>query len=121
MKHKDGLDILPLSALLLRWRAIAALAVPVALSSPPCWLLALAVLVLIAFVVACSTSRRLRAFLAGMLCGTDFENSRTQYSLANLPIPTVLVNDGRILWYNQYFRQDVLNDYDAVTRPVTAC
>ena len=38
--------------------------------------------------------------------------------MANLPIPTVLVNDGRILWYNQYFRQDVLNDYDAVTRPV---
>lgn len=30
----------------------------------------------------------------------------------------MLVNDGRILWYNQYFRQDVLNDYDAVTRPV---
>ena len=115
MKHKDGLDIAALLLLLLA--AIAAMGVPVALTQPA--LLAVpAVLVLIALCVVLYQRRRLRAFLARQLCSTDFENSRIQYSLANLPIPTVLVNDGRILWYNQYFRQDVLNDYDAVTRPV---
>ena len=115
MKHKDGLDIAALLLLLLV--AIAAMVVPVALTQPA--LLAVpAVLVLITLCVVLYQRRRLRAFLARQLCSTDFENSRIQYSLANLPIPTVLVNDGRILWYNQYFRQDVLNDYDAVTRPV---
>ena len=115
MKHKDGLDIATLLLLLLV--AIAAMAVPVALTQPA--LLAVpAVLVLIALCVVLYQRRRLRAFLARQLCSTDFENSRIQYSLANLPIPTVLVNDRRILWYNQYFRQDVLNDCDAVTRPV---
>ena len=115
MKHKDGLDIAALLLLLLA--AIAAMVVPVALTQPA--LLAVpAALVLIALCVVLYQRRRLRAFLARQLCSTDFENSRIQYSLANLPIPTVLVNDGRILWYNQYFRQDVLNDYDAVTRPV---
>ena len=110
MKHKDGLDIAALLLLLLV--AIAAMVVPVALTQPA--LLAVpAVLVLIALCVVLYQRRRLRAFLARQLCSTDFENSRIQYSLANLPIPTVLVNDGRILWYNQYFRQDVLNDYDA--------
>ena len=103
--------------LLLLLVAIAAMVVPVALPQPA--LLAVpAVLVLIALCVVLYQRRRLRAFLARQLCSTDFENSRIQYSLANLPIPTVLVNDGRILWYNQYFRQDVLNDYDAVTRPM---
>ena len=117
MKHKDGLDIAALLLLLLV--AIAAMVVPVALTQPA--LLAVpAVLVLIALCVVLYQRRRLRAFLARQLCSTDFENSRIQYSLANLPIPTVLVNDGRILWYNQYFRQDVLNDYDAVTRPVNS-
>ena len=115
MKHKDGLDIAALLLLLLV--AIVAMVVPVALTQPA--LLAVpAVLVLITLCVVLYQRRRLRAFLARQLCSTDFENSRIQYSLANLPIPTVLVNDGRILWYNQYFRQDVLNDYDAVTRPV---
>ena len=102
MKHKDGLDIAALLLLLLV--AIAAMVVPVALTQPA--LLAVpAVLVLIALCVVLYQRRRLRAFLARQLCSTDFENSRIQYSLANLPIPTVLVNDGRILWYNQYFRQ----------------
>ena len=100
MKHKDGLDIAALLLLLLA--AIAAMVVPVALTQPA--LLAVpAVLVLIALCVVLYQRRRLRAFLARQLCSTDFENSRIQYSLANLPIPTVLVNDGRILWYNQYF------------------
>ena len=36
----------------------------------------------------------------------------------DLSLPQVLINDGRILWYNQHFKEQVLGDYDAVTRPV---
>ena len=48
----------------------------------------------------------------------NYDNTMKEPSLLPATFPTVLVNDGRILWYNQYFRQDVLDDYDAVTRPV---
>lgn len=115
MKHKDGLDIAAVMLLLLA--AVAVMVVPVALVKPQ--LLAIpAVLVLIALCVVLYQRRRLRTFLAKQLCSTDFENSRIQYSLTNLPIATVLVNDGRILWYNGHFREQVLGDCDAVTRPV---
>ena len=87
MKHKDGLDIAALLLLLLV--AIAAMAVPVALTQPA--LLAVpAVLVLIALCVVLYQRRRLRAFLARQLCSTDFENSRIQYS----PSPRCLSTTG---------------------------
>ena len=115
MKHKDGLDIA--AVLLLLLATVAVMVVPVALVRP--LLLAVpVVLVLIALCVVLYQRRRLRTFLAKQLCSTEFENSRIQYSLANLPIATVLINDGRILWYNQHFKEQVLGDYDAVTRPV---
>ena len=101
MKHKDGLDIA--AVLLLLLAAVAVMVVPVALVRPQ--LLAVpAMLVLIALCVVLYQRRRLRTFLAKQLCSTEFENSRIQYSLANLPIATVLINDGRILWYNQHFK-----------------
>ena len=56
--------------------------------------------------------------MAKNLCSTDFENSRIQYSLTGLPIPTMLIADGRVLWYNTIFREEVLNGTDAVTRPI---
>mgnify|MGYP002588263674 FL=1 len=56
--------------------------------------------------------------MAKNLCSTDFENSRIQYSLTGLPIPTMLIADGRVLWYNTIFREKVLNGTDAVTRPI---
>lgn len=115
MKHKDGLDAAAVVLLLLA--AVAVMVVPVALVKPV--LLAVpAVLVLLALCVVLYQRRRLRAFLAKQLCSTEFENSRIQYSLADLPIATVLVNDGRIIWYNGHFKEQVLGDHDAVTRPV---
>ena len=45
--------------------------------------------------------------------------SRIQYSLTSLPIPVVLIADGRILWYNTFFRDSILQGRDAVTRPVS--
>ncbi|MUT95201.1 MAG: signaling protein consisting of a modified GGDEF domain and a DHH domain protein [Subdoligranulum sp.] len=97
--------------------ACAALAVPVALLSPK-WLIAPAVLVVAALGVLWYQRRRLRTFVAKNLCSTDFENSRIQYSLTGLPIPTMLIADGRVLWYNTIFREEVLNGTDAVTRPI---
>ena len=76
------------------------------------------VLVALAFGVLWYKRRKLRAYVAEQLCSTDFENSRIQYSLTGLPIPTMLVADGRILWYNAFFREKVLNGSDVVTRPV---
>ncbi len=115
MKQKQGLDLAAVILLLLI--ACAVLAVPVALLSPR-WLIAPAVLIVLALGVLWYQRRRLRAFVAKNLCSTDFENSRIQYSLANLPIPTMLIADGRVLWYNTIFREDVLNGTDAVTRPI---
>ena len=115
MKQKQGLDLAAVILLLLI--ACAALAVPVALLSPK-WLIAPAVLVIAALGVLWYQRRRLRTFVAKNLCSTDFENSRIQYSLTGLPIPTMLIADGRVLWYNTIFREEVLNGTDAVTRPI---
>ena len=115
MKHKDGLDVAAILLLLLV--ALVVMVVPVALVSPR-WLLVPLVLVVLAFGVLWYKRRKLRAYVAEQLCSTDFENSRIQYSLTGLPIPTMLVADGRILWYNAFFREKVLNGSDVVTRPV---
>ena len=115
MKQKQGLDLAAVILLLLI--ACAALAVPVALLSPK-WLIAPAVLVVTALGVLWYQRRRLRTFVAKNLCSTDFENSRIQYSLTGLPIPTMLIADGHVLWYNTIFREEVLNGTDAVTRPI---
>ena len=115
MKQKQGLDLAAVILLLLI--ACAALAVPVALLSPK-WLIAPAVLVVAALGVLWYQRRCLRTFVAKNLYSTDFENSRIQYSLTGLPIPTMLIADGRVLWYNTIFREEVLNGTDAVTRPI---
>ena len=115
MKHKDGLNAAAILLLLLV--ALVAMIVPVALVSPQ-WLIAPLIVVVIALCVLWYMRRKLRSYVAAQLCSTDFDNSRIQYSLAGLPIPTMLVADGRILWYNAVFREKVLDGSDVVTRPV---
>ena len=101
MKHTDALDTA--AAVLLLLAALAAMVVPVAVLCPQ-WLIPPLVLVVIALCVLLFLRRRLRAYVAGQLCSTEFDNSRIQYSLAGLPIPTMLVSNGRILWYNDAFQ-----------------
>ena len=115
MKHTDALDTA--AAVLLLLVALAAMVVPVAVLCPQ-WLIPPLVLVVIALCVLLFLRRRLRAYVAGQLCSTDFDNSRIQYSLAGLPIPTMLVSNGRILWYNGAFHEKVLGGADVVTRAV---
>ena len=115
MKHTDALDTA--AAVLLLLVALAAMVVPVAVLCPQ-WLIPPLVLVVIALCVLLFLRRRLRAYVAGQLCSTEFDNSRIQYSLAGLPIPTMLVSNGRILWYNDAFHEKVLGGADVVTRAV---
>ena len=115
MKHTDALDTA--AAVLLLLVALAAMVVPVAVLCPQ-WLIPPLVLAVIALCVLLFLRRRLRAYVAGQLCSTEFDNSRIQYSLAGLPIPTMLVSNGRILWYNDAFQEKVLGGADVVTRAV---
>ena len=115
MKHTDALDTA--AAVLLLLAALAAMVVPVAVLCPQ-WLIPPLVLAVIALCVLLFLRRRLRAYVAGELCSTEFDNSRIQYSLAGLPIPTMLVSNGRILWYNDAFHEKVLGGADVVTRAV---
>lgn len=116
MKHKDGLDIA--AVLLLLITALVVMVVPVAMTVPQL-LCVPALLLAAALLLVWLQRRRLRAFVGKQLCSTDFENSRIQYSLTSLPIPVVLIADGRILWYNTFFRDSILQGRDAVTRPVS--
>ena len=115
MKHKNGLDMA--AVLLLLLVALATMVIPVAVVAPQ-WLIVPVILVAVAACILWFWRRKLRAYVAAQLCSTAFENSRVQYSLAGLPIPTMLVADGRILWYNSFFRDKVLEGNDAVTHPV---
>ena len=105
MKNKLRRDIFVIIFLLLV--ACIALAVPLAFSNPR-WLLAPAL------VVAVLGIRRLRRFVADMLCGTNFEGSKTQYSLADFSIPTALITEGSVVWYNPAFREQILAGRDAL-------
>ena len=111
MKNKLRRDIFVIIFLLLV--ACIALAVPLAFSNPR-WLLAPALLVVFALVVAVLGIRRLRRFVADMLCGTNFEGSKTQYSLADFSIPTALITEGSVVWYNPAFREQILAGQDAL-------
>ncbi len=111
MKRMGGAGAAPMVILLLV--ACIALTVPVALLRP-LWLIAPAVLVLVALLLMIVQNRRLRSFVAQKLCGNTFDGSDVQYSLSRVPVPAFLVADGVILWYNDLFRQMVLEGEDAV-------
>ena len=101
MKHKRSLDsIVPLILLTV---ACLALVVPVAVLRPV-WLIAPAVAVLIAGIVVVVNIRRLRRFVAANLSGRQFEGSKLQYSLGELPVPVMLLDGKTIVWYNDLGR-----------------
>ena len=111
MKHKRSPD--NIAVIILLAAACLALAVPVAVLNPIC-LIAPAVAVLVVAVLVFVNIRRLRRFVARNLCGRQFENSKLQYSLAELPVPVMLLDGKTIVWYNDLFREQVLSDVDAV-------
>ena len=111
MKNKRSPDNIALVILLAA--ACLALAIPVAILNPLC-LIAPAVVVVIVAVLLIINIRRLRRFVVRNLCGRQFEGSKLQYSLAELPVPVMLLDGKKIVWYNDIFREQVLADVDAV-------
>ena len=60
----------------------------------------------------------LRTRIAHYLSGDVFEKSRVQFSLAQLPIPVVMLSGKTVLWYNSAALEHVLKGKDAVLQPV---
>lgn len=118
MKHRNSPDLVIFVLLLAV--ACVALAVPVALLDPR-WLLPPAVLVAVAAVLLAFNLRWLRRFINQNLSGRAFESSRMQYSLAELPVPVILLEEGRVAWYNPYFRDEVLGGKTLSARLSAGC
>ncbi len=111
MKNKRSLDnIVPIILLAV---ACLAMIIPVAIVNPLC-LIAPAVVMLAVAILVFVNIRRLRRFVAANLCGRKFEDSKLQYSLAELPVPVMLLDGKTIVWYNDLFREQVLAGEDAV-------
>lgn len=97
--------------------ACAALILPVALLAPQ-WLVVPALLILVAVILVFYYRSKLRSFVAKQISANVFENSRVQASLADLPLPAFLVAEGKLLWYNKYFKEQVLDGRDVIANPV---
>ena len=89
----------------------AVLALLMLLLQPAAWPALLAALVLCAALVIV-TRYRVRRWVARWVAGSNFENSRTQYSLASLSQPAALLSGDTVVWYNVPFRDRVLNGGD---------
>ena len=61
---------------------------------------------------------RLRSQLARWVCGGDFTNSKTKFSLEPLSQPVVLLSGETVLWYNDQFRQRMLGGQDLLVSRV---
>lgn len=116
MKQRDSGGMIV--AILLLLCAVLCMVVPVACTSPQLLVIP-ALLVVLVLVFLLYYRSRLRRFVANQLCSTEFENSRVQYSLAGVPVPTALVAEGRVIWYNALFRDKVLAGRDAITAPIS--
>lgn len=111
MKRQGGFDIAVVIFLLAL--SCVLLAVPVVILAPV-WLAAPALLVLMAAILMLLFRRRLRTTIYKNLCGVTFEGSKLQATLAELPLPVLLVSGKSILWYNGLFKQKVLDGADAI-------
>lgn len=60
----------------------------------------------------------LRTRIAKYLSGTVFEGSQTQYTVARLPIPVLLLSGKTVLWYNGPAKEKLFHGEDAVLLPV---
>ena len=112
MKQKPRLtlEVLVVSLLVLCGGFAAWLAV--LLPARLCWLpLALLAVGLLA---AALLGRQIRALAARWTSGRQFEDSRLQYSLADLPVPALVLLGKAVLWYNDAFRSALLGGDDCI-------
>lgn len=111
MKRKGSPDIVALVALLLV--ACLAMIIPVALLAPV-WLIGPAVVLLAAGILIAVNLRRLRHFVADTVCGVQFDGSKLQYSVSELPVPVCLLDGDTVVWYNKLFLERILGGEDAL-------
>lgn len=85
----------------------------------PVLLLGVLLLAAVAGVLLALWGGGLRSAIARYLSGDVFEGSSVQFSLAGLPNPVLLLGGKTVLWYNDAFRQALLDDEDYVLQPVS--
>ena len=85
------------------------LTVALGLVSPTLFLISVAVLSVFTIVILLNI-QRMRRLIARLLHGAGYEDSSTQHSLANLPVPVLILSGKNIVWYNDAFAAGVLTD-----------
>ena len=61
---------------------------------------------------------QLRRWVNRWVCGTSFENSKTQFSLEQLSQPAAMLSGDTVLWYNAQFRARILGGADLLVSRV---
>ena len=82
----------------------------------PVFLIPVAVLMLLVFLGVYLNIRLFRRKMTKLLHGT--QTTETQAGYAALKIPVLVLSGGRIAWYNDAFRDDLLGGEDTMLLPV---
>ncbi|MEG1069516.1 MAG: DHH family phosphoesterase [Ruthenibacterium sp.] len=105
------------AVLLLLSVACVCLAAALALANP-LYLIPVCVVLAVVGIVIFGNIRRLRRKLQALLHGAGYADSDTQHSLAQLKLPVMVLSDTHIMWYNDAFKAQVLQNVDACLLPV---
>ncbi|MEG1153791.1 MAG: DHH family phosphoesterase [Ruthenibacterium sp.] len=105
------------AVLLLLSVACVCLAAALALANP-LYLIPVCVVLAVVGIVIFANIRRLRRKLQALLHGAGYADSDTQHSLAQLKLPVMVLSDTHIMWYNDAFKAQVLQNVDACLLPV---
>ncbi len=111
-KILQGVDILLMGLISISILLAVALVITMPVMLVP--VLLLMVLVSIAIWL---NARRIRRMIAKVLRSPNNEEA-TQYGMMTLPIPVVILSGKNIIWYNDIFRKEVLNDNDVCLQPI---
>ena len=95
----------------------AVLLVVLLVQRPKAWSLLLALAVLWGVCVWLFRFQ-LRRWVNRWVCGTSFENSKTQFSLEQLSQPAAMLSGDTVLWYNAQFRARILGGADLLVSRV---
>ena len=75
--------------------------------------------VIVVAIVVFSNAHAVRRIIRGVFFGYGKQSARQQLSFENLNIPVAIVNKGSIVWYNNAFRMQILQDSDCYLAPLS--
>lgn len=78
-----------------------------------------AVGVILVVIIITVNAHAIRKAVHGVFMGKGKQAARQQLSFENLSIPVAIVNKGSIVWYNNSFRSDILQDKDYYLAPLS--